>query len=281
MSVELGKRNMLQVLRDSPHGVFLEAGSWGEVLLPRRYVSEGLEVGRSVDVFLYRDSEDRVVATTEEPYAYVGEFGLFEVVGWTPGVGAFLDWGLPKDLLLPLREQARRLQVGEWVIAAVILDERSQRIVASTKLNRHMNRVVPEYVEGQMVRMLLAERTELGVKAIVENAHWGLLYASEMSGEWEIGQWLDGYVRRVRSDGKLDLGLDPTGYERVGPLCLQIVAALQAAGGRMPYTDKSSPEVIRATFATSKKAFKQALGALLKDGRIRFVEDGIALCEDA
>ncbi len=280
MNVELGKRNRLKVLKETPPGLFLEGGELGEILLPRRYVTGGMEVGDTLDVFLYRDSEDRPVATTEEPYAYVGEFGIFEVVGFTPNVGAFLDWGLSKDLLLPLREQAHRVRVGEWIVAAVVLDAVSHRIVASSKLSRHLNRTEPTYQEGQAVRFLLAERTPLGFKAIVENTHWGLLYSNETPGEWEIGQWVDGFVRLVRPDGKIDLCLDPAGYERVGGLTLQIIAALKGAGGRMAFNDKSSPESIRATFSTSKKAFKQALGALLKDGRIRFADSGIELIED-
>ncbi|MEK0446203.1 MAG: hypothetical protein RLZZ399_1524 [Verrucomicrobiota bacterium] len=276
---ELGRRNSLNVLKLASPGLYLDGGELGEILLPKRYIPEGTEPGDVLDVFLYRDSEDRLVATTEEPYAWAGEFALLEVVGFTPGVGAFLDWGLPKDLLLPIREQARRVRVGEWIVVAVVLDKATHRIVASSRLNRHMSQTAPTYHEGQPVRFLIAEQTDLGFKAIVEHAHWGLLYRGELGSSLEIGQTVDGYVRTVRPDGKLDLSLDPSGYERVGPLTLQIVAALQAAGGRLEFDDRSSPDAIRATFSTSKKAFKQALGSLLKDGRIRFEAGGIELTE--
>ncbi len=278
---DLGKRNSLTVLRDTPPGAYLEGGELGDILLPGRYVPEGTEPGDKLDVFVYRDSEDRLVATTEEPYAWVGEFGLFEVVGVTTGIGSFLDWGLSKDLLLPIREHSRQVRVGEWVIAAVILDEKTNRIVASTKLNRQMKPNPAGYHDGQPVRFLIAEKTDLGYKAIVENADWGLLYEGELAGPLEIGQHVDGYVRSVRPDGKLDLSMDPSGYQRVGPLTIQIIAALKASGGRLEFDDKSSSEAIRATFATSKKAFKQALGSLFKDRRIRFVNGGIELAEDS
>ncbi|MEY5026421.1 MAG: hypothetical protein RLZZ244_1949 [Verrucomicrobiota bacterium] len=272
--VEIGRRNTLMVLKTAPQGLYLKGEELGEILIPNRYVPEGIEPGDTLDVFVYRDSEDRLVATTEEPYAWVGEFGLFEVVSVTPGIGAFLDWGLAKDLLLPLREQARRVRAGEWVIAAVCLDPHTNRIVASTRLNRHLNREPASYAEGQSVRCLVAEETDLGFKAIVENAHWGLFYRSEMPQGMEKGDLVEAFVRRVREDGKLDLGLDPAGYARVGPLAMQIAAAIQQAGGRIELDDRSSPEAIRAAFSTSKKAFKQALGALLKGGRICFLNGG-------
>jgi predicted RNA-binding protein (virulence factor B family) len=276
---ELGRPNRLRVLKDSPHGLFLDGGEWGEILLPKRYVEPSMEAGGEVEVFLYRDSEDRLVATTEQPYAWAGEFGFFEVLGVTPGVGAFLDWGLSKDLLLPLREQARRVERGDWVVAAVMVDPLSERIVASTRLNRHMHKTAPDYLPGQRVRVLLAERTPLGFKAIIENAHWGLLYESESSGSWEIGESVEASIRRVRPDGKVDLGLDPAGYERVEPLAEKILRALEVSGGRISLDDRSSPEQVRNQFACSKKAFKQALGRLLKEGRIRWIEGGFERCE--
>ncbi|MEI6712903.1 MAG: S1-like domain-containing RNA-binding protein [Verrucomicrobiota bacterium] len=277
---ELGKRNSLAVLRDTTPGLFLDGGALGEILLPKRYIEDGTEVGDVLDVFVYRDSEDRLVATTEEPFAWVGEFALFEVVGFTPGIGAFLDWGLAKDLLLPIREQARRVRVGEWIVAAVVLDKQSDRIIASTRLNRYLNLSDAPYHDGQPVRFMLAEKTDLGYKAIVENAHWGLLYQTDLATPMELGQFVDGYIRLMRPDGKIDLSLDPAGYDRVGPLALQIIAALEANNGRLEFNDKSSPESIRATFATSKKAFKQAVGSLLKDERIVFKNDGIELVEE-
>ena len=273
----IGSRNTLRVVREAAPGLYLDGGELGEILLPRRYVTKGLGPGAELDVFIYRDSEDRLVATTEKPLVMVGEFAFLQVVSASAGLGAFLDWGLSKDLLLPRREQTRPVHAGEWVVVAVLLDPQSGRIVATTRLNRQLNRTPPAYREGQRVRLLIAGYTPLGCQAIVENAHAGLLYAGELATPPQIGERVDGYVRKVRADGKIDLGLDPAGYRRVAPLTEQIVAALQANGGRSACDDGSSPEAIRAAFGTSKKAFKQALGALYRDRRIRFTRPGVEL----
>jgi len=278
---DIGLRNTLRVVREAPPGAYLDGGPLGEILLPRRYVTKGTVPGAQLDVFLYRDSEDRLVATTETPHAMVGDFAFLKVVSVSRGIGAFLDWGLSKDLLLPLREQTRTLAAGDQVVLYVFLDPRSGRIVATTRLNRHLAQTAPAYREGQRVALLIAGETPLGFKAIVENAHAGLLYAAELSGPLEIGQRLDGYVRKVRADGKIDLGLDPAGYRRVASLTEQIIEALKAGGGRLECDDASSPEEIRVAFQTSKKAFKQALGALYRERRIRFTKPGIEWAEDA
>lgn len=277
--VAIGSRNTLRVVRQAPPGAYLDAGELGEILLPRRYVAHSLPPGALLDVFLYRDSEDRLVATTETPRAAVGEFAFLQVVSANPRLGAFLDWGLSKDLLLPRREQTAPVQAGEWVVVAVALDPQSGRIVASMRLNRHLHRTPPTYTEGQRVGLLISGYTPLGCQAIVENAHAGLLYASELATPPQLGERLDGYVRRVREAGKIDLGLDPEGYRRVIPLAQQIMTALAAAGGRIVCDDESSPDEIRRAFGTSKKAFKQALGALYRDRRIRFTRPGVELVE--
>jgi predicted RNA-binding protein (virulence factor B family) len=273
----IGRRNTLRVLRDTPPGLYLDAEELGEVLLPGRYIPEGTEPGADLDVFLYHDSEDRLVATTEVPHAMVGDFALLRVISANRKVGAFLDWGLSKDLLLPMREQEVPVRVGQWVVAYVFVDERSGRIVASTKLKRFLNRSEATYKQGQAVTLLIAGRTPMGYKAIVENAHVGLLYGEETSADLEVGQTVTGYVRTVRPDGKIDLRLDRSGYKRVAPLTKQILEALQANNGQLSLSDDSSPAAIRAAFGTSKKAFKQALGALLREKRIEFVQDGIRL----
>jgi predicted RNA-binding protein (virulence factor B family) len=200
-----------------------------------------------------------------------------KVVSASAGLGAFLDWGLSKDLLLPRREQTVPVHAGEWVVVGVVLDPKSGRIVATTRLNRLLNRTPPSYREGQRVGLLIAGYTPLGCKAIVENAHAGLLYAAELATPPQIGERVDGYVRKVREDGKIDLGLDPAGYRRVASLTEQIMEALKAKGGRIECDDESTPEAIRAAFGTSKKAFKQALGALYRDRRIRFTQPGVEL----
>lgn len=274
---DLGKHNSLRILREAAPGLYLDGGRHGEILLPGRYIPRGAKVGGRLDVFLYRDSEDRLVATTEVPSAIVGEFALLRVVSVHPKIGAFLDWGLAKDLLLPIAEQARRLRAREWVLVRVLLDEKTDRILASTRLSHWLNLTPPAYSEGEAVRLIVESETPLGYNAIVNEAHTGLLYHSDLAGPLMIGQRLDGFVRRLRPDGKIDLGLDRTGYRRIAPLTEQIVDALKADGGWLPYHDKSSPEEIRASFGVSKKAFKQAVGALYRERIIDVEVGGIRL----
>jgi uncharacterized protein len=274
---KLGQRNTLRVVRDAPPGLYLDAGELGEVLLPRKYVTGDMRPGGSVDVFVYLDSEDRLVATTETPFVYVGEFACLECVGFNPKIGCFLNWGLEKDLLLPLREQEAPVYPGDRVVVYVYVDERSGRIVASARLRRHLDLTPPNYHDDQPVHLIIAGETPLGYKAIVDHTHWGLLYRTEVSAPLEIGQELTGYVRTVRPDGKIDLRLNREGYRHVAPLADRILEHLRANKGRMDLNDSSSPDAIRAAFDTSKKAFKQALGALYRERKIRMVEGGVEL----
>ena len=275
----IGQRNRLTIVREAPPGYYLDGGEHGEILLPGIYILRGSRPGEIMDVFVYRDSEDRLVATTERPYAMVGEFASLRVVSVNPRVGIFLDWGLGKDLLLPIREQKEGLQLGYWVVVYVMLDEKTDRIIASARISRHLNRTPPAYTEGQAVSLLVTGTTPLGYNAIIEHAHNGLLYRGELAAPLKMGQRLTGYIRSVRSDGKIDLGLDPVGFRRVASYTEDIIQALQKAGGRMPYHDDSSPEAIRAAFGMSKKAFKQAIGSLFKARRIIITKDGIRLAD--
>ncbi len=271
----LGQRNQLPVLRAAPQGYYLDGGSHGDIMLPIRQVPRGLVPGGIVDVFVYRDSDDRLIATTRSPLASAGDFAWLRVVAVNPSVGAFLDWGLEKDLLLPRREQEKPVQAGERLVVHVGIDERTDRIVASGRLERHLNKTPANYAEGQAVKLLIAGETPLGYKAVIENAHGGLLYRAELAGPLMVGASMNGFVRTVRSDGKIDLALDRAGYQRIAPLTEQILAALRKAGGRLPLHDGSSPEAIREEFGVSKKAFKQAIGALYRDRRIAIEADGI------
>jgi predicted RNA-binding protein (virulence factor B family) len=275
--VLIGKRNLLPILRSVPPGYILDGGERGDILLPGRYIPKGVIPGGIIDVFVYRDSEDRLVATTETPHAEVGQFALLRVVSVNPRVGAFLDWGLEKDLLLPMREQTSAIALGSWVLVRVALDERSDRIIASARLNRYLDLQPPTYREGQPVNLMVIDETPLGFNVVVENAHRGLLYKSDLSGSLAPGQPLEGFIRSIRPDGKLDVSLDRAGYARVAPLAEQIIEALKDGGGRLPYHDGSSPEEIRAVFGVSKKAFKQAIGALYRARKIRMDERGIEL----
>ena len=266
----IGKRNSLAIIRASQPGLYLDGGELGEILLPGRYIPAGLAPKQKLDVFVYRDSEDRLVATTEKPHAMVGEFGYMQVKSVNPQIGAFLDWGLSKDLLVPFREQEIPLRVGDWVVVYVALDAQTNRILAST----------PAYRDGQPVSILVTAKTPLGYNAIVDNAHFGLLYKDQLATALKIGARMKGFVRTVRPNGKIDLSLDASGYKRVAPLTDLIVTALKMSGGRLPFDDNSSPVAIRQNFNVSKKAFKQALGKLYKTRRIAFTKPGIELLDN-
>jgi hypothetical protein len=277
----LGKRNSLAIVRASQPGLYLDGGELGEILLPGRYIPADVAPKQKLDVFVYRDSEDRLVATTEKPNAMVGEFGCMKVINIHPQIGAFLDWGLAKDLLVPFREQEFPLRVGDWVVVYVALDQQTGRILASTRLNRHLNRDTAAYRDGQPVNLLITGKTPLGYNAIVDNAHTGLLYKSQLAAALKTGQKLKGFVRTVRPNGKIDLSLDAAGYSRVAPLTNVIVTALQTGGGKLDFDDDTSPAIIRQNFGVSKKAFKQALGKLYQARRIAFTKPGIQLLENS
>ncbi|MCH6255796.1 S1-like domain-containing RNA-binding protein [Puniceicoccaceae bacterium K14] len=281
--IKIGSRNLLKMVKESPQGCYLDGGkTYGEILLPGSLAPDNLAVGDTIDVFIYRDSEDRLVATTQTPKVYVGQAAYLEVVGINGRIGAFLDWGLDKDLLLPFRESKGHLEVGEGVVVYVFLDESSDRIVASMRLDRHIgNNDRPRYNVGQEVDLLVERQTPLGYAAIVENTDWGLLYFNQLSEELEYGQMMKGYVTRVRPDGKIDLSRDQTGFQRVRTIRQTIIHKLKEKGGKLPYNDKTPSEVIREEFDVSKKAFKQAIGTLYKEQLIVIEEAGIRLTDSS
>lgn len=271
----IGRYNTLTVLRESSSGYYLDAGDLGEVLLPGNRVPEDLAWGSQIRVFLYLDSEDRLVATTEHPLAVVGEFAALEVIEIHPRFGAFLDWGLSKDLLLPFREQVEGgVEIGERPVVYIKFDDVSGRIVATMKWNRFLREPRTPVSAGDQVSFLIATRTPLGFHAIVDGHYGGLLYHANLGTQLQIGDQIKGYIKSVRDDGKIDLSLDPPGPARVHDLSTMIMDALEESGGRLPFDDNSSPEAIRTHFNTSKKAFKKALSTLYKQRRIRFHEEG-------
>ena len=276
---KIGQWNTLMAIEISDRGLMLDGGSDGLILCPTKYLPEDAEPGEEFRVFVYRDSEDRLIATTEEPKAQVGEFAFLEVVSLHPRAGAFLDWGLAKDLLLPFGEQLGRPRVGQKLVVAILVDERTGRIIASQRTHRQLEKSRPLYDDGQQVSLLIAEETPLGFNAFVNHRHLGLLYHSNLGSPLEIGQTVEGYVRRIRPDGRIDLSLDANGYERVASLTDDILAALHHGEGYLATGDKSSPEEIRRIFGASKKAYKQALGALYKQRRIRFEGTGVRLLD--
>ncbi len=278
----LGRRNQLTVLRFATPGLYLDGGRRGEILLPGKFIPAGAVVGGTVDVFVYRDSEDRLVATTEQPLASVGEFACLEVAGVNLRIGVFLHWGLEKDLLLPIREMDGPLNPGDRVVVMVVLDERTDRLIASARFNRRLDLKPPHYHEGESVRMIVASKSPLGYNLVVNHAHRGLIYNTEIpGGSLKIGQWVQGYIRSIRPDGNLDLAIGVAGHRRIGPMSEQVMTILTEKGGFLPYHDNSLPEEIRDVFGMSKKAFKQAIGALFKEQRITIDPDGIRIVDKA
>jgi uncharacterized protein len=274
---DIGKYNLLPILRAAQPGLYLDGGPHGEILLPARYIPAGAIPGGKIEVFVFRDSEDRLVATTEKPKAVVGEFTCLQVVGINPRVGIFLDWGLGKDLLLPAREQNGPLNPGDWVVVQIVLDPRTDRLIASARLNRRLDLVPPPYHEGESVHLLVASRSPLGYNLIINHAHRGLIYHNEVPTPLKVGSVVEGYVRNVRPDGKIDLALGRAGYRRIAEASEIVLAKLREAGGHLRYHDNSMPEEIREVFGLSKKAFKQAIGSLYKDRLIRIEPDGVHL----
>ena len=273
---EVGKYNTLPILRSVDFGVYLDGGELGEILLPQRYLPEGCRVGDAVEVFVYYDSEDRLIATTEEPYIVVGEFAFLEAKS-VNRVGAFLDWGITaKDLLVPFAEQRAPMREGGVYLVYAYIDKATGRIAASAKVDKFLDNEPPSYKINQPVELLVVQETELGYKVIVENKHWGMLYRNEIFSPVEPGDYLTGYVRKVRGDDKLDIALQPAGYKKnVGDLSQKILDALAAAGGFLPYGDKSDAADIAAAFGCSKKNFKKAIGTLYKAHRIMILPEGI------
>ena len=274
----IGRFNTLQVSKFTDFGLYLDAGADGEILLPKRYIpkQEALEVGDWLNVFVYLDSEDRVIATTQKPKVQVGGFASLKVVEIN-SVGLFLDWGLSKDLLLPHSEEKRPLQVGDYVLVHVYLDPRSRRITATARLDRFLDNSPATYQVGEQVELLIAERTDLGFKAIINERHWGLLHKNELFRFVRSGMRETGYIRELRDDGKINLSLQPVGAEQRDVLAERIVEALQAAGGFLPLSDKSPAELISQQFSVSKGNFKKAIGGLYKRGVILIGDDGIRL----
>lgn len=276
----LGKKCTLRVLRKADHGLYLDAENLGDVLLPNCFVPKFAQIDDMLEVFLYCDSADRLVASTQTPRAEAGDIASLQVVSVDERLGVFLDWGLNKDLLLPNREQEHRHRPGDWAVVKVLVDERSGRLIATERLHRHLNKTEPSYREGEKVALIVLEPHELGYVVVVEGAHKGLLYHSDLGVKLFAGQRLDGYVRKVREDWKIDVSADPAGYSRVAPLAERLLGELKARGGRLSLCDDSSPQEIRDLLGVSKKSFKQAVGSLLKEKKIVLLEHGISLPTD-
>jgi hypothetical protein len=272
----IGKVNTLKAVRKADFGVYLDGGELGEILLPQKYVPDTLAIGGEIDVFVYGDSEDRLVATTEKPYAMAGEFALLKVHS-VNDFGAFLDWGLSKHLLVPFREQKIKMEAGKSYVVAVYVDEHTNRMCGSARLEKFLRRDDSIFETGQEVDLLLVSHTDLGYNAIVNGARWGVLYHNEVFQALRQGEHVKGYIKKLRDDGKIDLSLQKQGYANVQDVTTTIVEIIRARGGFVDVTDKSSPEVIYELFGMSKKTYKKAVGALYKQRLITIEDDGIRL----
>lgn len=276
MSIELGKFNQLEVVKQVDFGMYLDGGEEGEILLPTRYVPEDCKLGDWLNVFLYLDNEERLIATTLTPLVQVGEFACLEV-SWVNQFGAFLNWGLMKDLFVPFSEQKMKMQVGNKYVIHAHIDDESFRIVASAKVDRYLSKEKASYQPGEKVNILIWQKTDLGFKAIIENMYSGLLYDSEIFQTLHTGDVLKAYVKQVREDGKIDLILQKPGFEKIDDFSKTLHRYITEHGGWIGLTDKSPAEEIYDTFGVSKKTFKKAVGDLYKKRLILLHEDGIEL----
>ncbi len=274
--IEIGKYNTLRVVKVVDFGVYLDGEEWGEILLPNEYVPKDCFPDDYLKVFVYFDSEDRIIATTEVPNIQVGEFAWMKVVS-VGSVGAFLDWGLRKDLLVPFREQRDRMVEGKSYLVYAYVDEASDRIVATAKIDKYLDNIPVQYKTGQEVDVLIARKSDLGYNVIVDNLYWGLVYRNEIFRPLKLGQKLKGYIKGVRKDEKIDVSLQKKGYDRVDGIVKKILEKLKDNGGVLDVSDKTAPEIIYNLFECSKKDYKKALGTLFKEKKIELTDTEIKL----
>lgn len=273
--IKVGQFNQLVVIKAVPFGVYLDGGTWGEILLPNKVVPQGTKVNDKLDVFVYYDSEDKIIATTTAPLATLGCCAFLQVIDVNL-VGAFLDWGLDKDLLVPGPEQHRPMEKGKSYIVYVKQDNKG-RLIASSKLDHFLDKSRAYFRPGDEVNLIIAESTNLGQKVIINESHWGLIHVGDIFQTLRYGEKVRGYIKTVREDGKIDVGLRKTGQDRILELATNILAALHNNGGFLSLHDKSSSQDIQRAFGHSKKSFKSAIGQLYKRGDIDIESDGIRL----
>lgn len=274
--LKIGQYNTLKVNRIVDFGAYLDAGDGTEILMPAKFFESEPQAGDEVNAFVYTDSEDRLIATTEKPFAVVGDFAFLQVAE-TNSIGAFLDWGLEaKQLLVPFSEQRDRMHEGGIYLVYVYLDHATNRVVASSKIDKYVGNVLPAYKHGQKVEALLVKHTEIGYKCIVDNLHWGMIYANEVYQPLSLEEKITAYVKRVREDGKIDLSITDRARARTSSLSDMILEKLRLSPeGFLPLTDRSDPEAIKSLLQCSKRDFKKAVGRLYKERQIALGEDGI------
>lgn len=278
--IKLGDYNTLRITRFTDHGAYLDGGDLGEILMPKTYVKREMRPGTEVNVFVYLDQSERLVGTLETPLARVGDFAFLQVA-WVNEYGAFLDWGLMKDLFVPFREQKMPMQQGRSYLVYIYIDEETQRIVATAKVERHLQLArTSDYHRGQEVEIMVQQKTPLGFKVIADNRCAGLIYDNQIfEAEPHAGDVLSATVVNVRPDGKLDLSLQRIGKGRFRDFADQLLDELREAGGFLPFTDHSDPDDIQERFGVSKKTFKRAVGTLYKNRKIVITEGGISVAK--
>lgn len=272
----IGKYNTLSVIAVTDKGAYLDGGELGEVLLPNRFMPENCAVDDKLKVFIYVDSAERIIATTEKPLGQVDEFVSLKVKQLNK-MGAFLDWGLPKDLLVPFNQQHTAMEEGKYYLVRIFLDTTTNRIVASSKLDRYIDIWPADYQKWDKVKLMIGGKTDLGFKAIINDKHWGLLYDNEIFQPLRVGRIVDGYIKNIREDGRIDLSLSRSGEGKVNDFAEKLLAHIQENDGFSPLHDKSSPELIQRVLGVSKKTFKATVGNLLKKGKISIEKNGLRL----
>lgn len=273
--IQVGRLNEMEVLKQMDFGIYLVLDKH-EVLMPTKWVPPDTRIGDVLEVFVYRDSEDRLIATTVKPFAMAGEFAFLEVKQ-SNEIGAFMDWGMEKDLLVPFREQPSRLEPGKSYVVYVYTDEISDRMVASAKLNRFVEKENIELEAGDIVDLLIYAESEIGLSAIINNTYAGLIYRNEIFDNVRVGDKVKGFVKLVRPDKKIDLSLQKSGYELVDDVKWKILNMLKEKNGFLPLHDGSSPEEIKSALQISKKAFKKAVGTLYKERLVKLTDKGVEL----
>ncbi len=272
--IQLGQINHLKIVKKVDFGFYLDGDNLGEILMPKRYIFPDMKIGDIIDVIVYLDGEERLLATTEIPYAKVGDFAYLKV-NKIENVGAFLDWGLSKELLVPFSEQKVKMEEGKSYVVYVYIDKITDRIVGSMKLEKFISKEKPDYAINQEVDLLIWTLTDVGYKAIINNQHFGVIYKNEIFRKISNGQKMKGYIKKIREDDKIDLTLDKLGYTKIDSFTQVILNALDKSGGFLPYNDKTDPAIIYNIFGMSKKVFKQSIGNLFKQRNIEITPEGI------
>ena len=276
--VRIGRTNRLKVVNLLDFGAFLDGGMLDDILLPKRFVPQGCQIGDELEVFVYLDSDDIPIATTSRPKAQVGQFACLKVTD-TNRVGAFLDWNMPKELLVPFCEQKERMVKDRFYVVYVYQEQQSYRIVASSKIGKFLNTRTHHYTGGQAVSLMICDRTDIGYTAIINSQSTGILFDQDIDRPVRTGMKLDGFIKRVRADGKLDVCLKKPGFDQQAVLDLSdtILARLKTGQGFLPFNDRTASQLVQKEFAVSKRLFKMAIGGLYKKRLITIDEDGIRL----